>query len=432
MPAPVITAVEHEVISVGGRDGVTPDEADQLSAIGELRPGFCERGYRTLRLSQYCGVVSVGERILEVLPKIDEEPSPDACRMTLLRLLKSAGIFPGAEVGTTGQSLRGATLIDVFISAFFDSVVELARGGLLKLYREEHEELACVRGRIIASRQFAALANRSDRVACQFDDLTIDNVWNRVIKLALVRTRPWIASASLLRRWTELKAVLDEVGDEQIEVAAVERLQFNRQGIRYRAAITWAKWIIGLLSPGLRAGDRRAPALLFDMNRLFESTVAAVLRRKLSASKALAIQVQETGHYLAKTGSPTGRSAFPLRPDVVVRQGDEVALVCDAKWKRLAVTPSGHLLPPPDDVSQMLAYASSLGVKDLALVYPWHRELAGSKETAFFLRGHDGWTTVILLCVDTSDDALQLRRGEELLRSVEASRRSVLVEATLS
>ena len=149
-----LTAFEHQPIPVGDTGAevaLTPAEAEYLSFLNELRPGFCERGYRSVRLAQYCGVVSLGSRVLEILPKIDELAPPEECRGVLLRLLRTAEQFPVFRHLSVGHHLRQAPLLEVFIATFFDAVAEIVRGGLLRQYREREQDLQVVRGRIIAS-----------------------------------------------------------------------------------------------------------------------------------------------------------------------------------------------------------------------------------------------------------------------------------------
>lgn len=67
----ILSFREHQSIPVDdglSGEGITSLEADRLAKLGEERPGFFERGYRQVRLAQYCGIVNLGERILEVLP----------------------------------------------------------------------------------------------------------------------------------------------------------------------------------------------------------------------------------------------------------------------------------------------------------------------------------------------------------------------------
>lgn len=413
-----VTAFEHQRISVddnSSSSGLTAAEAEYLALLSELLPGFCERGHRSVRLAQFCGVVSLGDRVLEILPKIDDPGPPEECRGVLLRLLREAGTFPPFRHISAGQHLRRAPLLEVFITAFFDTVTEIVRGGLLRQYQEREEDLQVVRGRIVANRQFAVLSNRPDRVACRFDELTADNVWNRLIKRAIRMVRPWITSVELNRRWVELMIVFEEVDDAQANVRSMDRLVFNRHAVRYRTALDWVRWIVALLSPALRAGQNTSPALLFDMNLLFQSAVATALRRRSRGGYSVRVPSEETGNYLATIAGTSGRRAFSLKPDLIVRRGDDIIAIGDTKWKRLDVGPSGHLTPPPADVYQMHAYGTAFQCEHLALIYPWHSGLARSKETVFELVPMDTLRSMVsVVCVDLHSDPFRLVRGSDV------------------
>ena len=381
--------------------------------VAELRPGFCERGYQSIKLSQYCGLVSAGERVVEVLPKVDEGGRQDAgeCRGILLRLLEHTSDVPAFRDRAAGHQLRDAPLLDVFTSAFFDSVSELVRGGLQRDYELREDDLTVVRGRIQSKRQFAASGNRPDVVSCVFDELTPDHRWNRFLKAGLVAVRPWIANVDLSRRWIELMAAFDEVSTERTSFDALDRIPVDRRMVRYRPAITWARWILALLSPALRAGPARAPGLLFDMNELFQLAVAAIVR---AAAPAAAIDVasQDTGVYLASTRAERPRPAFGLRPDLVLRRGRQVIAIADTKWKKIKRGSSGFLLPEAGDMYQMQAYAAAYRCNALALIYPWHADLAGSRETTFLLKNADGLSPAVsVVCIDVNADPYAVVRG---------------------
>lgn len=412
MTTPIVTTFEHQTIPVGdAEDGLTAAEADYLTLLAESRLGFCERGHRSVRLAQYCGVVSLGARILEVLPKIGDGPGQDECRGVLLRLLRKADDFPLFRHLMVGQHLRNAPLLDVFIAAFFDAVTDIARGGLLRQYQQHDDDLQFVRGRIVSTRQFVQLANRGDIVACRFDELTADNMWNRLIKTALRAVRPWIGGHELDRRWVELIAVFEEVNDVEAEPTWTGRLVFDRHAFRYRTAIDWVRWILATLSPSLRGGRSTAPGLLFDMNLLFQSAVASLLRRRTGAS-GVEVSSQESGTHLARVAGADQRRVFRLRPDLVVRRQGVVSAIGDTKWKRLDVGPAGHLIPAEADVYQMHAYASAFHCESLALIYPWHEGLRAARDTAFELPAIGTIRPILsVLCLDVQSDALVLRRG---------------------
>jgi 5-methylcytosine-specific restriction enzyme subunit McrC len=276
-----ITAFEHQAIRVGdgSADGLSEAEADALCRIGELRKGFCRRGAGVVELSQYCGVVGLGQRALEVLPKVDHGDPPEFCRGILLRLLRLAEDVPVFRHVSVGQHLRSAPLLEVFIAAFLETVTELVRGGLLSQYEEREDDLGVLRGRIQFSRQLGALMNRKDRIACRYDELTPDNAWNRAVKLGLLAVRPWITRDELARRWAVAACAFDEIPAQHHPPVDLSRLVFSRQALRYRPAIEWVRWILEVLSPSFRAGEAAAPALLFDMNQVFESAVGSAIRR---------------------------------------------------------------------------------------------------------------------------------------------------------
>lgn len=411
----VLTALEHEAIPItadGAGFSLTPAEAELLAQVGELRRGFCELGYRQLKLAQFCGVVGLGERVLEVLPKTqDRDVSAEDCRGVLLRLLRLSERFPHFAHLPAGQHLRRTPLLEVFIAAFYQAVTTVMRGGLLRQYLEHEEDLRVVRGRIATTRQLGTHANRLDAVACVFDELSADNVWNRALKKAVRVTRPWLRSAELDRLWVELMGVLDEVNDALLTGAEVERLVFDRRVERYRAAIDWARWILALLAPSLRGGQHDAPALLFDMNRLFESSVAAVLRRA-APRYGLEVVAQDRSRALAVIASGDSVEAgFMLRPDLLLMQSGQLAVIADTKWKLLELDRKGRPLPSETDLYQLHAYAGAFQCHELALIYPW---VAPERvvEATIRLPSREGRApTVHVVGVDVGDDAMPLRIG---------------------
>lgn len=418
--APHVTALEHELIPItpeGSEKSLSYAEAEVLMQLAEGRRGFCERRYRSVQLSQYCGVVNLGTRALEILPKVG--PGDDAARgrSVLLRLLRASSTHEAFEVLPAAQRLERATLLEIFISLFMDTVTTLVRGGLLRQYAEQEEDLKVVRGRIHLARQFGVHFNRPDLIASRFDEHTADNRWNRLVKAALRVTRPWIVSGDLHRRWIELMAAFEDVSDVYPGPGELDRLVFDRQAVRYRPAMEWVRWILALLSPALRAGETCSPAFLFDMNAVFERAVGSVLRRHLGGvGHGIEVEEQARGRHLARLNGPAGRKAFGLRPDVVVRQGKEILLIADAKWKRLEVTRSGHMRPDRADMYQMHAYASAFGVNQLCLIYPARGGAPTGSPTEFLLPAAGPVQPVVtVVCIDIGREDLPITHGADAL-----------------
>lgn len=110
--------------------------------------------------------------------------------------------------------------------------------GAIAQFLDRNEALA-VRGSIRLQRQLTTLANRTDVVACSFDEQTPDHRWNRLIKAGLRVVRRWIRGLKLNRQWVELSAAFEEVSDVTHPRALLANIHYDRQAVRYRPAITW-------------------------------------------------------------------------------------------------------------------------------------------------------------------------------------------------
>ncbi|NYT77767.1 hypothetical protein H0A71_12240 [Alcaligenaceae bacterium] len=408
MAAGYLTAFEYQTLRVGDNGTLTVFEAHLLQQIGVQRPGFCRSGHRTICLAQYAGLVNLGGRILEVLPKVGEQLDASLSRNTLLRLLCLAYDIKLAALSTVDHLLQRHALLDIFTNAFLAELSRLVRGGLVRRYQTEEDDLTLVRGRLNIARQVSALANRPDRIACRFDTLTADNSWNQVLKAALTITRSSIINMEIKRKWSELISAFDEVSTCTDGLRLSAELIPDRHVQHYGPAMRWAKWILQLLSPSLRAGSATAPALLFDMNQLFEQAVAKHLLRRVHR-QGWRLSVQDTGYHLAHSADFENKPYFGLRPDLVLRNGPSVIAIGDTKWATVKMDERNRLCPPADHIYQLHAYATAYRCPDLALIYPSDGSDALPQATAFRLpTGGDISAQVHVLRVDVSKDGLPL------------------------
>lgn len=421
-----VTAYEHRSLDVGDDPStqITSAEAARLVSIGQARRGFCTLGHRSVRLAQYVGLVNLGDRMLEVLPKIGANSDEGECRGTLLRLLRLALDLPVFSREAASHDLRRQSLLDVFVSAFLEAVMTLIRAGLMRRYRTEEQDLGVVRGRLLLQRQATVHAMRVDRLACRFDDLTVDNAWNQVLKATLVAVRPWTRTVASSRRWLEAAAAFDGVSLPADPLTVLGNLQSDRQSKYYSVALHWAGWILRLLSPNLRGGRNRAPELLFDMNRLFEEAVASVMLSR-GYGEGLRVTTHDRGKHLATLKSNQSKPFFGLIPDLVLRDDARIAAVADTKWTPVEMDAGGRLVPNDGHVYQLNAYASVYPCEEFALIYPWHEGLRGALPTTYCLPRFGGREPLLhVICLDVGRDDL---RAEALGSDAVLSR--VLVSA---
>ncbi len=128
-------------------------------------------------------------------------------------------------------------------------------------------------------------------------------------------------------------------------------------------------------------------ALMLDMNALWERYVLALLRR--IAPQGVTVYGQDSRPFW----KAAGHRVRSIRPDIVVRQGEQARLIVDTKWKR----PSNNR-PASGDLQQMFAYNETFECQNSVLLYPGDPKLA--VEGAFTGRSHACCTAFLNLVVD--------------------------------
>ena len=112
------------------------------------------------------------------------------------------------------------------------------------------------------------------------------------------------------------------------------------------------------------------------MSVLFEEYVGRILSRALVGTGFRV--TSQGGHRDCLYEGEIGR--FRTRPDLIVRRGEEIALIIDTKWKRMARPDRDPDGDPKcgmaqGDVYQVMAYAGLYEVPQLTLLYPHHAGL---------------------------------------------------------
>jgi 5-methylcytosine-specific restriction enzyme subunit McrC len=142
----------------------------------------------------------------------------------------------------------------------------------------------------------------------------------------------------------------------------------DRSMSHYAKALSWCKVFLRGNSFTTFTGSEVAIALLFPMEKVFESYVAAKLRQHISNDFEL--RTQDKRHSLFDL--PT--KAFGLCPDIVLMSKEKVT-VMDTKWKILSGDRNYGISQA--DMYQMYAYSKKYNAEKTVLVYPLSGNLSG-------------------------------------------------------
>jgi 5-methylcytosine-specific restriction enzyme subunit McrC len=356
-------------------------EAEGIAKLaGRLPSGALAWGHRTLKFGPFCGVLQTKELTVEILPKIDHgADSSEEMRGLLVAMLARAGELGSKRVGDADLGNQHSHLLDVFIEDFCNEVKAALRGGAIARYSERTENLNAIRGRLELTEHLRTNAFDRSRLLCRFDERSIDNPYNQALKGVLrlllgfalsPRTRAMVAA--FLHRF-------DEVKDRRITTRELDVLRFDRTIRHWEPVFARACWLLAGLFPDVRAGDAAGSALLFNMEKLFETVLGLRIRQTCQACAGgrLSVGLQKPVTNLATSG-------FQLRPDITIQSGNESIAILDAKWKHLDVDGPNSGVSSAD-AYQMNAYASRYRCNQIALVYPASSDCPPGSVTEFVL-----------------------------------------------
>ena len=338
---------EYETVAVALSDRqarrLATEASRYLSVASHRDPGM-----RWVTTREYVGSLVVDDMRILIRPKISLE-----------------NLFLLLEVGLPEQAWRkedfdyavNHDLVSSLVSFYARTVETTLARGLYRSYRERHEDLQTVRGRIDFGKQLSR-ARLPLPVACRYGEFTADVTENRGLRAAVrIALRvPGVPVADRRRLMRELVA-MEEVSDAPISGDDLQRVHYTRLNQHYQPAVGLARLLLDNLTLVDRRGATTAASFMVNMNDLFERFVTERLHRALQGRLVVRSQASD---YL-----DTGRE-ISIRPDLRFRYpgSDPDAYVGDVKYK-LTTDAQGRTT----DYYQLLAYTTALKLPEGVLIY---------------------------------------------------------------
>lgn len=243
--------------------------------------------------------------------------------------------------------------------------------------RVEENLVGKVRGRPILKKQLLqnTIKGRLDRVICQYQIFSVDNLYNQILKAAFHQSMKCLKHYRIqkdpLWNWASyISSALSGVTLRRIKPLDFHGIQYGGFLKPYQKSHYYARLILQSLGYDPLA-ERVVPAgfppFAIDMNELFERYCEVYLRKKNQ------IQIVFTGYSENNLGND-----FRVRPDFLARVDGE-GWILDAKYKE-----SWDWKNNKSDVSQMMTYSrhkevfskfnDDLSLKSLAILYPTYQE----------------------------------------------------------
>jgi 5-methylcytosine-specific restriction enzyme subunit McrC len=377
-----ISVFEHETI----REPLSNGEKSLLDSLtGPRGERMFEVGWREVRATSFVGVVQLGARVVQVLPKMHRldllaTECEGEATANLLFLLSYTGKLRITEPEIARLTEKSAPLSEILYWIFARRLWDGVRHEMLRGYVSVEERLPVMKGRwLVAAQAQHSDGWRRDRFDVAHDEFTEDNLPNRLFKgtvLWLSRRATWSDTCSHL---AQLRSAFADVADilprgKDFPEAAQWMQRYRRRtgaGQLYRPLLEMARMFLVGAGPQPSAGRLDTFAFMFDMNHLFEEFIAEFIRRELRSlwrARGWLLRPQSGTRYLLCDES--GCNLFKLVPDIRFETAPrDTALIVDTKYKRLEADDAKARVAEAD-AYQMFAYKERYRCPRVVLLYP--------------------------------------------------------------
>ncbi|RJG38793.1 McrC family protein [Motilimonas pumila] len=371
---------------------ISPEAFEYLKevSLSETEMSMClaltkRYGHELIQLQNYVGVLftPTGEHV-EVLPKTgrrskEEQSDLENARQILLTMLQHLGSFRFLTFKQASVANKKMPLFEVFIEQFLQSVKKLVKQGLKSDYVLRQDNLSFQKGKLKVAAQIRRNRVTKHKFYVEYDEYLVDRPANRLIKSALKKLSSYTKLATNQKLLRELLFAFADVPLSKVIQQDFTALKLDRGMADYHPPLAWAKLILSGQSPLSMKGQTEAMSLLFPMEMVFENYVASILRSQLDDQVELSTQARSK--YLLRHN---GKGAFQLKPDLLITQGKQHAIVLDTKWKLIDLEAHNYGISQAD-MYQMYAYGQKYlaGKGELYLIYPSHDGFMAPIEHSF-------------------------------------------------
>ncbi len=360
----------------------TDDGAD---AFDFLKVGSKRRIGRTISVNNYVGMIQMKNGFqIEVLPKIDlaESDNNMETKKIFMKMLCSMKDFPGKSFSAANLQVSKMNLYELYINMYIQEVRKLLRHGLKSAYVTKNENLNYYKGKLDVSNHIKTNLVHKERFYMIYDDYLVDRAENRIVKATLEKLLKSSHSAENQKEIRQQLTSFEMVKSSTNYQKDFSMIHIDRTTEDYRILIEWSRFFLFNRSFTSFSGDTQSRALLFPMEKIYESYVAKYMK-KVFGNDGWHVSSQDRGYYLFDT-----QRKFALRPDIVISKDGHV-IVLDTKWKRLVPDSSQNYGMSQSDMYQMYAYSKKYAEENgdkpskVILLYPQTNEMKDRNDICF-------------------------------------------------
>lgn len=336
---------------------------------------------KVITAKNYVGIIEIKDGItIEILPKIysQKDVTEAKVKKLVMDMLKTLRKSPYKSLQVANVSVDKMNIFEIFIRMFINEVLLIVKKGIKSNYETIESNERVFKGKMKFTQQIRYNYAHKEQCYVEYDEFNTNCPENKLLKSTLLYL---YKNTHSLKNKNDIKMLLNsfsEVNNSTNYEDDFNRIVADRNKKDYTTALLWSKIFLMGKSFTSFSGSKIAFALLFPMEKLFESYVAEILRKNLNRS-LYSISIQDKTYHLFDKPN----KKFLLKPDIVVKnKTNNDIFILDTKWKLLSNQKSNYGISQ-SDMYQMYAYSKKYGAKNIILLYPNTEKIIVNKPIEF-------------------------------------------------
>lgn len=379
-----------------------------------MKIGYHRNVGNTITIKNYVGLIQMKDGFqIQVLPKISfnskEDTGNTKTKKIFIKMLQSLKDFPSKVFNDANLKIDYMNLYEIFINMYLQQVRHLIKRGIKSSYIRLENNLRYCKGKLLVGQHIRKNMVHKERFYIAHEEYHQNIPENRLVKATLEKLQKLTTSLENSKEIKQLLIVFEMVDSSVNYQKDFSKVIINRNTKDYEILMQWSKVFLMNKSFTTFSGNTISKALLFPMEKVFESYVAQNIKKVFDDGDWL-ISAQDKGHYLFNKP----RNQFALRPDIVINKNDRI-IIMDTKWKNLYNNERANFGILQSDMYQMYAYSKKYKTPEIWLLYPMNDEMKNHEMIKF---ESDDNVAVNVFFVDISDINTSLN---QLKKSIEVN-----------
>lgn len=330
-----------------------------------------------IKVKNYVGVIQLksGWQI-QILPKIellDQENEGDLTKDIFTKMIRSLKQTPNRISSLAHLKTDKMNIYEIFINMYIQNVQLLVKRGIKSNYRVEEENQRFYKGKLLVSQHVRKNSVHKERFYVAYDQFSQNIAENRIIKATLIKLQKMTTSSQNAKEIRHLLTSFEMIEPTTNLAYDFSQIFINRTMKDYKLIMEWSKVFLLNQSFTNFSGTTVAHAILFPMEKVYESYLTQQIKKQFSNSN-WSVTAQDKGYYLFDTPQ-----LFKLRPDVVLRNTDKKKIIIvDMKWKSLDLSKKSKGMAS-SDMYQMYAYAKKYTTEVTPEVWVLYPQIKGAQ-----------------------------------------------------